>query len=146
MADEEDGARLRRAAQANHQVALARDGGQHLDIAGGKSGGAEAGGHGFGGARVVARGIGGIDFDQLFEDLAGQFLVGRLGAERHQREKDSEKAHTVIMPLGRMLIITGLVLVAVGLVVSFGDGRRFPSDDCPAIYGLKARIRRSTFP
>src|ERR1039457_4721643 len=79
VSEEEDGARGAGTVQADHEVALAGDGGEDVDIAFRKSGGAEASGHGFGGARVVAGGIGGIDLNELLEDLAGEPLGGGLG-------------------------------------------------------------------
>ena len=42
------------AEQADHQIAFAHHGSEDLDVARGISRGAKAGGHGFGGARVVA--------------------------------------------------------------------------------------------
>ena len=94
VSEEEDGTRGAGAAEADHEVAFAGDGGEYVDSACGESGGAEAGGHGFGGASVVAGGIGGIDLDELLEDLAGELLVGRLGAEGENSEKGGEEAHT----------------------------------------------------
>ena len=89
-----------------------------LYIARGSPGGAEAGGHGFGGEGVIAGGIGGVDLDELLENFAGELLVGRLRVEREDGEKGGEEAHTEIMPLGRMLIILGVVLVAAGVMVT----------------------------
>jgi hypothetical protein len=94
VSQEEDGTRGSRSEQADYKVALADDGGEDLYVARRESGGAEAGGHGFGGSRVIARGIGGIDFDKLFEDLAGELLFGRLSAEGNERDNGGEEAHT----------------------------------------------------
>src|ERR1019366_7585625 len=124
--EEENWARRAGAVQADHEVTLAGDGGEDVDVALRPAGGAEAGGHGFGGAGVVAGGIGGIDFDELLEDFAGELLAGRLGAERNDRENGGKEAHTVIMPLGRTLIILGLVLVAAGVVVTLAGRSPIP--------------------
>ena len=83
----------------DHQVALARHRGQHVDVVFRESRGAESRRHGFRRASVVAGGIGGIDFDELLKDLAGDGLVGRLGAEGENGENGSEEAHRDIMPL-----------------------------------------------
>src|ERR1017187_10316465 len=122
VSEERDGARGARAVQADHEVALTGDGGEDLDVALRESGGAEAGGHGFRGTGIIAGGIGRIDLDELLEDVAGENVVGRLGAEGEDGEEGGEEAHTVIMPLGRMLIILGLVLVAAGGVVTLAVG------------------------
>ena len=63
VSQEEDGAPGPGAEEADHQVALADHGGEDLYVARGKSGGAEARSHGFGGTRVIAGGIGGVDLD-----------------------------------------------------------------------------------
>jgi len=41
----------------------------------------------FGGPGVVAGGIGGIDFDELFEDVASELAIRQLGGERPEREQ-----------------------------------------------------------
>ena len=94
VSQEEDRAPGSRPEQADHEIALADDGGEDLYVARRKSGLAEAGGHGFGGTRVIARGIGGIDLDELFEDLAGELLIGRLSAEGKEHDNGGEEAHT----------------------------------------------------
>ena len=81
------------------------------------------------------RRIGGIDLDELFEDFAGELLIGRLSAERQHRDEGGKEAHTVIMPLGRMLIVLGLVLVAAGVVVTLAG---------PPADSIRAATRRHT--
>ena len=70
--EEEDGAGGSGAQQSDHQVALAGHRGKHLHIARGESGGAEPRSHGFRGTRIIPRGIGGIDLDELLEDFASE--------------------------------------------------------------------------
>ena len=119
---------------------------EDVDLALGEAGGAEAVGHGFGGAGVVAGGIGGIDFDELLEDLAGEGVVGRLGAEGENGENGSEEAHTEIMPLGRMLIILGLVLVAAGVVVTLAGRSPIPFGRLPGDIRIQGKNSSFYFP
>src|ERR1039457_729223 len=146
VSEEEDGARGAGAVQADHEIALAGDGGEDVDIAFGEAGGAEAGGHGFGGVGVVAGGIGGIDLDELLEDLAGELLVGRLGAEGDDGENGGEEAHTVIMPLGRTLIIAGLVVVAAGVVVTLVGRSPIPFGRLPGDIRIQGKNSSFYFP
>jgi hypothetical protein len=146
MSEEEDRAGGTGAVEANYQVALTGDGAKHVDVALWKSGGAKAGGHSFGGAGVVAAGIGRIDLDELLEDLAGEFLAGRLGAEREDGESGGEEAHTVIMPLGRTLIVLGLVLVAAGVVVTLAGRSPIPFGRLPGDIRIQGKNSSFYFP
>ena len=146
MSEEEDGAGDAGGAEADYEVALARDRGEYVDLALGEAGGAEAVGHGFGGASVVAGGIGGIDFDELLKDLAREGVVGRLGAEGENGENGSEEAHTDIMPLGRMLIILGLVLVAAGVVVTLAGRSPIPFGRLPGDIRIQGKNSSFYFP
>jgi hypothetical protein len=117
-----------------------------VDVGFRKSGGAEASGHGIGRAGIIAGGIGGIDFDELLEDLAGESVIRRLGAEREDGEKGGEEAHTVIMPLGRALIILGLVLVAAGVVVTLAGGWPIPFGRLPGDIRIQGKNSSFYFP
>jgi len=83
MPDEQHRPVLARAAQTHHQVLLALVGSGHDDVRRRKAGGEKALRHGLRGRRDVARGIGGVDPDQLPEELVCQLVGGgirRLGA------------------------------------------------------------------
>jgi hypothetical protein len=117
-----------------------------MDIGIRKAGGAEAGGHCLGGAGVIAGGIGSIDFDELLEDFAGESVAGRLGAEGEDGEKGSKETHTVIMPLGRTLIILGLVLVAAGVVVTLAGRGPIPLGRLPGDIRIQGKNSSFYFP
>ena len=78
MPDEQHRPVLARAAQTYHQVLLALLGSGHDDVRRRKAGGEKALRHGLGGRRDVARGIGGVDRDQLPEDLVCQLVGGGI--------------------------------------------------------------------
>jgi hypothetical protein len=60
----------------HHQVSLALLGSDHDHIAGGEAGGAKSLRHGLRRRRDVAHGIGGVDLDQLLEDVVCQLIRG----------------------------------------------------------------------
>ena len=69
MADEENRFLRAGAANARDQVAFARIRAEDVNVVGGKTGVEKALGHGVGGNRRTADRIGGIDFDQLLENV-----------------------------------------------------------------------------
>ncbi len=73
MADEKNGRARAGAVNADDEIAVALIGAEDLHVAIGKIGAAEPAGHGFGGFGGAADGFGGVDFDELLEDAAGEF-------------------------------------------------------------------------
>ena len=78
------GLRAAGSVQARHQVALAVVRAEHLHVARGKAGVEQALGHGFGRDGGAAHRIGGVDFDELLENVVGKLLyvACSLRAER----------------------------------------------------------------
>ena len=74
MADEQQRLFRARAVNARHHVAFAVVRSQDLDIARRKTGIKQALGHRLRGNRGVANGIGGVDFNQLLENVARKLL------------------------------------------------------------------------
>lgn len=66
-------------AQARDQVSLARIRAQHLHVCGGEPDRLEPRRHCLGGRRGAADGIRRVDFNQFFENIASQLLLGRTG-------------------------------------------------------------------
>ena len=66
---------------------------EDLDIVGGKSGVAQALGHGFGGGRGAADGVGGVDFDELPENAAREGLrrIVELRGQRGGQSKEDRE-------------------------------------------------------
>ena len=91
MGEQQEGPAGPGAAQAGHQVALAGAGSQDLHVGGGKARGAQASGHRLGRGRVVPHRVGGVDVDELFEDLAGEASLGREGGLREERARAEEE-------------------------------------------------------
>ena len=77
VTDKQDGLVLSGAVQARDHVLLAVVGANDLDVTGGEPGVAETLRHRLGGGGHIADRIGGIDFDQLLEDVVGK-LPGRI--------------------------------------------------------------------
>ena len=78
MADEEDRLRADFSAagsvQPNDEIAFPRHGSENLDVGRGIARVTEANRHCFGSRRVIADGIGGVDLDELLQDIARERL------------------------------------------------------------------------
>ena len=76
MGEEEERPLRAGAVQPRDEVALSRIGAEHLHVGGGEAGGLQPRRHRVGRLRHVAvRRIGGVDLDELFEDLSGARIV-----------------------------------------------------------------------
>src|SRR5579862_3950861 len=84
MADHQDRAVGSGAAKARDHIFATDAWAEDLDVARGNSGVAEALGHGFAGGGRAADGIGGVDFDELAEDVASE-LTRRIAELRAKR-------------------------------------------------------------
>src|SRR5580693_712343 len=89
MADEKERFLGAGAVNARDHVALAVIRSEHQDVARGKAGIEQAFCHGVSGNRGAADGIGGIDFNELLEDVARKLLgaVVQLSVRRTGTEK-----------------------------------------------------------
>src|SRR5579864_717136 len=90
MANEQDRPVSAGAAQSRDQISLARVRTENLCITRRESSVAEALSHGFSGERGAANRIGGIDFDELFENFARESLgrIISLRAKHHTGETE----------------------------------------------------------
>ena len=83
MREQQDWFALAGAAQARDHVLILVAGPEDLDVRGRETGGEQAPSDRLGGGRSIAVFVGGIDADQLGEDVAGKLLVwGQGGPER----------------------------------------------------------------
>ena len=89
-----------RAMQADHQILFAIIGAADVEITVGKSGVAESLRHGFGGRTDIADRVGGIDFDELFEDVMRELpgLVVDLSGGDKRKKEDWGQEKTMVQP------------------------------------------------
>src|SRR5437879_562213 len=111
------------AAVAGHEVAVLRIGAeQHAHVGRRESGGEEPLRHGAGGARRVPQRVGGIDLDQLAEDVARRLAVGgRAPRLRGRRAGDRYRRHEKRPQQDPRWIHLTLAIASISTRTAFGN-------------------------
>src|SRR5215831_15314779 len=98
MSEEQHRLLLATSSIAGHQVTLTRIRTQHLDVVFGKSGGFQAFGHGLSSDGGISRGVGRIDFNQLFINFSGELDIGFILCGEEQYAGKQTQHHGSAFP------------------------------------------------